>query len=273
VSVLSSLGAHRLRLALRSTALRSLWRWNRERGLRPEDVFIACYPRSGSNWLQFMLVEYLTGRSADFAALRRASPYVGHHRGAVAIVPGRRRLIKTHEQYHPVYRQAILMARDPRDVVRSDYRFVLMQGEYAGSFDDFVGDFVGGRAHGFGSWADHGRSWIRSGLQEQGRLVTIRYEDLHQDTLGELRRALRFLGADVDPAAMDRAVEENTLERMRQKEASNHDILRRKRDDLRYVNQGAVGGWDGFLSRVQEARILDAFGDVMAHFGYYARLT
>ena len=257
-----------LRESARTTFLRGLWVWFRHRGLRSSDVFLACYPRSGSNWLQFLVYSSVTGGEAGFDVLRSASPYVGSHRRSAGILPGGRRFIKTHEQYHTVYRKAIYLVRDPRDIVFSDFRFLTERGDFQGSFDEFVDVFVHGRAHGFGSWGDHVRSWTESPLAGTHSLIRIRYEDLRSDPGRELSRILSFLEAEVSPADIDKAIQDNAIELMAAKDSTDQGSAGPGTRPFRYVNQGRVGRWRDSLGPDQEGRILDAFSPEMMAVGY-----
>ena len=51
-------------------------------GLRPEDVMLMCYPKSGSTWLRFMVAQALTSQEIDFDSVRRVAPRLGKQRGA-----------------------------------------------------------------------------------------------------------------------------------------------------------------------------------------------
>ena len=87
-------------------------RWYRKvyldhRGLWPNDVFLASYPRSGSSWMRFLILEMTTG-DASFERIRYEVPYVGWHAAARPLLPDAGRVIKTHEIYRLAYR-----ARDP----------------------------------------------------------------------------------------------------------------------------------------------------------------
>src|SRR5580700_8773051 len=95
--------------------------WLRHRGLDPRDVFLTSYPRSGQHWTRFQLFEILTKRSADFDTLDSTIPKVGEHSKAPSILPGGGRLIQTHQLWRREYKRAILLVRDVRDVVLSDY--------------------------------------------------------------------------------------------------------------------------------------------------------
>jgi hypothetical protein len=48
----------------------------------------------------------------------------------------------------------------------------------------------------------------------------------------------------------------------------NQQVFRAVRTDLRFVNQGAIGGWHDALSDQQAIRIEGATGDMLSRLGY-----
>jgi len=260
----------RLRISLRATPLRRIWVWRRHLGLDATDTFLACYPRSGSNWLQFLLYQSLTNLDPTFEAARAFSPYLGSHRHALRLLPGGRRLLKTHEPYQPIYRKAILLIRDPRDVVLSDYRFLRMRGDFGGDFGQFLTEFIAGRAHGFGSWRDHVESWLNSGLAEEN-LHIVRYEDLSRETPSRLSSVLEFLGVNGSALDLEAICGNNTVERMRMKEELGLGAPRTRSPRYRFVNRGLVGGWSDDLTPSQIEQLEQAFQSTMIRSSYLPR--
>ena len=92
-------------------------------GLRPEDAILASYPRSGSTWLRFLLLESVTGQKAEWKNVNRLIPYVGGHRRIPALLPGNRRIVSTHDSRIGPSKQGLLLVRDPRDVSLSYFRW------------------------------------------------------------------------------------------------------------------------------------------------------
>src|SRR5215831_7110332 len=79
-------------------------------GLDPNDAFIASYPRSGNTWLRFVLFDVLvSGQISGFDEVNHIIPEVGLHISGYPLLPGRGRLIKTHEPYQKEYRKAIYL--------------------------------------------------------------------------------------------------------------------------------------------------------------------
>jgi sulfotransferase family protein len=275
---------HTYRL-LRAKAARSklrvprVWFWHL--GLKPQDVFQASYPRSGSTWLRFILFEILRGEEAGFGKIDRCMPEIDAHRGVPPILPECGRLIKTHEKYRKDYTKAILLVRDIRDVLISCYlrgvELDVVQLVSKGDFDSFLLSFLEGRALQMGSWQEHTRTWLEAPLARNGRLMVVRYEDLRQNSEQVLSQLLHFLGVTPDLGIIRKAIENNSLQQMRAKEdkarkAGERSVVLESREstqeDGRFVRKGTVGGWRGKLTDAQLTIIGQYAGDVLATLGY-----
>ena len=79
----------------------------------------------------------------------------------------------------------------------------------------------------FGSWQSHVDSWVNSPLAKNGNLLVVRYEDLRKDTETGLLEMLEFLGIPGDREVVRRAVENNSLRAMREKEDKAKNRARR----------------------------------------------
>src|SRR5215213_5359484 len=118
----------------------------RFRGLRPSDVLIVSFPKSGSTWLRFLLAQLLTGEEADFESIRRLIPPVGSHRNAPELLPGGRRIVRTHEPLVPYVgaegEPVIYLVRRPDDVLLSYADHVQRQGGDTDDMTDFADTFL-----------------------------------------------------------------------------------------------------------------------------------
>jgi hypothetical protein len=146
--------------------------------------------------------------------------------------------------------------------------------------DGWVESFLKGKVTRFGSWQQHVDSWINSPLAKNGNLLVVRYEDLRKDTEPGLTEMLQFLGIQLDRDAIRRAIENNSLNNMREKEErakksgatlGKGTLLRKHsvdREDGRFVRTGSVGGWRAKLSPEQIAMVDKYAGDALVHAGY-----
>jgi Sulfotransferase domain len=278
----------RLRYRAMRTKLRAPLAWILHRSLTSKDVFIASFPRSGSHWLKFQLLEILTGQEARFENIKKLMPKVGDHGvpGAAILeamqiilpaeplrmVPGGGRLIHTHEPYRKEYKKAIYLVRDVRDVALSEYaqqkEMNALSHYDLTDFDDYLAPFLTGRIERFGNWQRHVTSWLDSPLARKGNLLVIRFEDLRRSTEPLLVKIIEFLGASSDREVIRCAIANNTLERMRAKEDTTSALHRSMSEEGRFVRRGAVGGWRERLTNHQINLIERHTGNTLVRLGY-----
>jgi hypothetical protein len=266
------------------TPLRAPLAWWEHRGLNDKDVLFASFERSGNTWLRFVLMEILTTDNAGFMNVNQILPEMGTHRPMKPVLSNGGRLIKTHEQYRPQYKRAIYLMRDLRDVMLSNWARDKEMGfaQYfdGGNMDSYVEAFLQGKVTRFGSWQSHVASWLDCPLAKNGNLLVVRYEDLRKDTESGLGEMLEFLGISSDPARIRKAVENNSLKAMRDKEekvkksgvvGGKGTLLRKHRidrEDARFVRTGSVGGWREKLSEAQIKMVAEYAGEALTRVGY-----
>jgi hypothetical protein len=239
--------------------------WIRHHGFRPSDVFTASYPRSGSTWLRFILAEILAGQSSGFKGVNMLSPDVGEHADAQSLLPGSGRLIKTHELYRPSYKKAIYLARDPRDVLFSEYAYESALGVIDGDFDLFLDAFLRKGVNPFGLWSDHVNTWLDAADSNQCELLVLRFEEMRRDTERCLKQTMEFLNFPVEDGAIRKAIAGNSLEQMKAKEKVTPQRASAKG---RFIGSGSVAGWKEKLS-VSQLQLIDQYaGKAMSRLGY-----
>jgi hypothetical protein len=249
--------------------------WWRHRGLLPADVFAATYPRSGYTWLRFMVYSVITGQVTDFQNVNDAFRYVGEHRGSPSLLPGGGRFIATHEAYCRYYKRAIYIVRDVRNVAVSEFLQERAKGIVT-TFDEYLDRFLRGvKRH--GSWPAHVASWLNSEAAKNGNLLFLRYEDMRQNPEPTLVKVLEFLKVPYDSTKIRQAIEDNTIERMRQKEDAARElkgkVIRRPfkgigGDEGRFVRSGSVDGWREWLTPEQVCAIEEHAGEWLVRAGY-----
>lgn len=243
--------------------------WLRHRDVSGQDVILGEYPKSGRTWLTFMLAELLTGNEMDFESQGVVAPEIGQHRGAPKVFDGQGRLLRTHEKRQPCYGRSIYLVRHPADVAVSYYNWMIWVNwidPTQVSFSRFFEDFVRGKVDAYGTWQDHVLSWVFS---VEGPTLIMKYEDLRADPRAELFRAARFLHIKCSADAIERAVTNNDLESMRDKERRARGTLFSKRSDrYSFVRKGAVGGYEDWLNEAQTAALSRSAGEAMDLFDY-----
>jgi len=257
----------KLRRAFAKTRLRAPLTWLRHRNLCPADIFIASYPKSGITWTRFVLFEMLSGMPAGFKSTNRLMTGIGQHTQGLRLLPGGGRLIGTHEQYRKEYRRAIYVVRDARDVVLSEYAFLKALDYFEGDLDQYISTFLltCGSAYGYGPWQRHVSSWLDSPIAGTDNLLLVRYEDLRKEPAPWFTRMAEFLGVAADQEKIRLAIENNSLQKMREKE--NREPVRVSIKG-RFVRDGAVRGWVSKLSPAQVRLIEEHAGSALLRLGY-----
>ena len=235
--------------------------WLRNRGLDPNDVFLASYPRSGSTWTRFVLYEILAGEPSSFDNVNRGIPENGIQWGARPLLPGEGRLIKTHEPYRKEYGRAVYLVRDMRDVIFSQYSREKELGILYDDFDGYLAKFLQGRISGFGAWQEHIRCWLDSPLAARGDMLVLKFEDMRKDMESAIHRMLDFFGIEAEPEVVRSAIANNTLDRMREKETQSTTLHQaRGGEEGRFVRKGSVGGWREKFTD-EQLRLIDTYAE------------
>lgn len=253
-------------------SLRPVIRSVRYSGLHPDDVLLASYPRSGSTWLRFMLADLLAP-GMEWDDVNRVIPYVGEHRRAPHPLLDGGRLVKTHETATGPVRRAVYLARDPRDVVLSEYRLSLRGGSHE-TLDSYVARWVVGKAGPFGRWGNHVEYWLERPQASGIELLVIRFEELTADALSTLARIVEWIGIPADEDGLRAAVEGNTIGKMREKEDRAPKGEVRPHDGThRFVGEGAAGGWRDKLDERQVRLITESATHALERLGYDTRAS
>ncbi len=248
----------------------------RHRGLRPEDVMVVSYPKSGSTWLRFVVAQALTSQEIDFDSVGRVSPHLGMQRGAPELfAPGR--LIKSHEPWSKITRtrtRTVYLVRDGRDVAVSMYFFVQRRGALVGTFSEFLDLFLAGGVDNHGSWARHVAGWIRARDANPDRVSLLKYEDILLHKAAAVRAAFARIGVVIDDDALTLALERNSAGAMCSKESRSETIGKRQGKSaeakaIPFVSVGRSGKWAETFDEEQERRFSRAAGDVLAAAGYF----
>ena len=241
----------------------------------PDDTFVVSYARSGNLWTRFMVATLLHPETeVRLSNIERFAPDTSNQSNRALKRTPRPRLIKTHNYFDHRYKRIIYVVRDPRDVMLSYYNF---QKKYRQINDNvplekYVDNFVNGTlgSEGWGSWYENVASWVMTRHKDPNFLL-LRYEDMIQDTLRELRKIAAFLGVECSPSRLNEVVALSSADRMRQleKEDANEWVgTKNRRQDIPMIGVATSGGWRKVLPKECVAKIETAWGDLMTRVGY-----
>jgi hypothetical protein len=227
---------------LRRSRLRALVVGSRNRGLRPGDVILGSYPRSGSTWLRLLLAHLLTGADTGLRQSEFVVPMVGFEDRAETNRAGVR-VVRSHEPYQRAYRRAVYLVRDARDVALSYHALYDATGRWDRGREEFMAAFARGEVDGYGPWQDHVMTWLAA--RDRAELLVIRYEDLLSEPADTLAAIASFCGISAARDQIADAVAANSVDRVRGKEFADAEFLRelgwRMEGDRR--PRATRGGW------------------------------
>ncbi|MGB8331999.1 MAG: sulfotransferase domain-containing protein [Polyangiales bacterium] len=192
--------------------------------VRPSDVFISSYPRSGTTLTQWILYQLAHDERADLAHLTEVSPWferslaIGELTAAdLARLPSPR-VFKSHlpRQWLPDGARYVYVERNGSDVLVSYFHFYCAYLGFEGTLDDFHGRFMDGRLQ-YGSWFEHVAGWRQRASDPD--VLIMRYEDLVGDRKASIERLLEFLGWERDERRVDKTVIESSFDAMKRRES------------------------------------------------------
>lgn len=245
-------------------------RWSpfERRAHRQTDVYMLWFPKTGGTWVRLLIngaLQRHTGITPevplDFEAFERADPPVPRIRAHNDDephwkTPAQLETDKKHFRNHKV----ILLVRDPRDTVVSLwFQKTKRWRTYERSLHEFVREPSGSvqtMIAFYNVWAKR--------RDDAGEVLLVRYEDIHEDPVGTLRRMLDFAGLDaVSDEVVAQSVEAADFDRMRKREAKAEWKTSRLRPgdpedrESFKARRGKVGGYHDYLSAEDVAWVTD----------------
>ena len=148
-----------------------------------DDIYLVSYPRSGSNWLSFLIANaglkyFKVDKIVNFFNIHHLVPDIESGQDIkTTIYPFDFRIIKSHSYYNPFYKSVFYLIRHPEDVMVSYFKFLSGLGQYKGNISKFI------RSKNFGieSWVKHVEGWLSYNNPALG-IIVLRYEDLKKDS-------------------------------------------------------------------------------------------
>lgn len=228
---------------------------------RPDDVFIATAPKSGTTLMQMMLYQLTTDGSMSFPHIDGVSPFfeLDFLRGAP---PGFHerfpspRIFKTHlryEQLPPGVPRIVYVLRDVWDVAVSSYHHEALINGMDVDQNVFLDRYLAGQTR-FVSWFDHLESWWPH--RNDPNVLFLRYEDAISNLEGTVRRVAAFCGIPIDEKEMPRILERCGVEFMKRHDDKFDPRLRRVigQGGGTFIREGRSGkGRQALDERHQEA--------------------
>ncbi|XP_010745095.1 amine sulfotransferase [Larimichthys crocea] len=250
--------------------------------IRDSDVFVVTYPKSGTIWMQQILL--LFEAKGDVTAISKLNNYsnadlipwieVNGNRQAFITAPSPR-LRVTHLQQHFMPAalsqrkgKVIYVARNPKDVLVSYFYFhkVANMLETPKDFDDFFEKFMRGDVYGC-SWFDHIKTWYSH--KDDMNMLFITYEEMIQDLHSAVQKISLFLGKELTDEQLANVVKHSTFNNMKKIPQANYeqvpgDLLNHHQGT--FMRKGTIGDWKNHFTVAQNERFDEVFQREMKDF-------
>uniref|UniRef100_A0A3P8UFQ2 Sulfotransferase n=1 Tax=Cynoglossus semilaevis TaxID=244447 RepID=A0A3P8UFQ2_CYNSE len=231
--------------------------------LRPTDVFVVTYPKSGTVWMQQILVQIMDAahpEQAEDLTNRTRVPWLEEQ---LIDQPFRDRpdprifgshlppdMLPCDVQKKRV--KVVYVWRNPKDVLVSAYHFaqswVLLKPPT--SFEEFFQQFLDGDEY--------------FEAREHLDIHFVQYEDMLKDLRGEVEKLCLFLGQSLTEEQMDRVVETSTFNNMKVNPKANYkDLVEKERYSKNTMRKGVAGDWKNHFTVAQNERFDQVFKEKM----------
>ncbi|XP_056141804.1 amine sulfotransferase-like [Lampris incognitus] len=247
--------------------------------LRDSDVFSVTYPKSGTIWMQqiLMLIEAKGDMTVNKHRMNgNAVPWIearGKVKEFATELSPRVRTTHLQHRFMPLaLRQkkgkVIYVTRNPKDVLVSYFYFhkVATMLETPKDFNDFFEKFMKGDVHG-GSWFEHIKTWYSQ--KDNMNIFFITYEEMIQDLHSAVERIAAFLGKDLTQEQSANVVKHSTFKNMKQIPEANYEYISSDLLDHQqgsFMRKGTIGDWKNHFTVAQNERFDKLFQDEMKDF-------
>ncbi|WAQ94068.1 ST1A1-like protein [Mya arenaria] len=239
--------------------------------IRPNDIWVCSFPRSGTTLTQELtyLIRTLDFKKALSTQLDERFPMIDikddrfpYYKGIKYVEEmSSPRFIKCHLPFFLLPQQLqegkgkiIYIARNPKDVVTSFYRFMLWGDgldDIENRFDKFVQMFVKGEVY-YGYWPKHVLGFWEK-RSSSANMLFLKYEDLIKDTKNGCRQIAEFLGRELSDDEVDRICNHCHVDSMRSNDMVNLSYWRNIIKPIDnagggFMNKGKAGAWKDLLA-------------------------
>ncbi|XP_078255771.1 amine sulfotransferase-like isoform X2 [Rhinoraja longicauda] len=201
--------------------------------VRDSDVFVVTYPKSGTIWMQSILMYIFTDddlQTGETKATYFKAPWL--ELAIKEINTDDRpspRLFVTHLPYQLIPKalknkkaKVIYVYRNPKDVAVSYYHFHKFANylETPENFGAFLQAFLKGQVD-YDSWFDHVKNWYNH--REEFNIIFQSYEEMIKDLKKAVLKFCTFLGKSLDDKSVDAIVEHATFKNMKLNPKTNYE--------------------------------------------------
>ena len=149
----------------------------------------------------------------------------------------------------------VVIMRNPKDTLVSLYHFYRMNkalGQFSGNWDEFFELYKNKRLY-YEDVLDHNVGWARQA--DQPNVHLIKYEDLHKDPHGEVKKLADFFGVSVTDDEVENIVQTTTMENMASDKRMIPILPVFDEKISKFFRKGQVGDWQNHFSDEQSTYV------------------
>lgn len=232
-------------------------------GYRESDVLIASFPKSGRNWVRFLLANSMVvadGRDEEIHFLNSSYWVSTTTPKTPPVSEGYPRIAAEHGEYKGQNTRVIYIIRHPADVMESYYVYLRDRwNEPVGEFPEFIRD----DEWGVSAWRSHVQSW------EDAVDILVSFEDLKQDAGECLRDMYQLFERNVNDETVAEAVERSSFDNMaRMEEKYGIPQKHGANDDFTFMREGETSQGEEFFNAADYQYLWETASGVMRRYDY-----
>ncbi|MCB0738455.1 MAG: sulfotransferase domain-containing protein [Bacteroidetes bacterium] len=209
-------------------------------------IYLASYPKSGNTWVRFIIANIynqLENKVSEvtFHNVQELIPETGvEKKFGFNKLP---EVVKTHDRFKKGMKKTILIVRNPIDVANSYYHYLVSEKQKSVTFNSLLKD----ADKGLSAICAFATEYINSGIE----LKVLTYENLHSNSVREIKSLTNFLGIEVSQNVIEKAIELSSFNSMRKVE--NEHGRPYAKTDFKFTRLGVVG--DGLAQLNDEDKL------------------
>ncbi|KAK6192243.1 hypothetical protein SNE40_003746 [Patella caerulea] len=232
--------------------------------IRPDDILISAYPKSGTHWVWEMVRMLISGSPEHIKDSKVGRMLEFKETKTIDDLPSPR-LLNTHLNVRHLPKQIftkgtkiVHVYRNPKDIAVSFYCHatgIKRNNGYSGTFHDFLDMFLREKVA-FGNWGDYIKEWEEVFDKGETPIKAVAYEDMKKNPVKHLKEIATFLELDVTDELCAAIVDACSFSKMK----PIAETLKEKAVDITWkegssiFRKGQVGDWKNWITVAENER-------------------